>query len=62
MLCCLSSHPQWIYRWFEGFDWEGLEKGTLTPPIVPEVRFNHMTLKVGSRAVLVLVTIALWGR
>ncbi|XP_019730032.1 cGMP-dependent protein kinase 1-like isoform X2 [Hippocampus comes] len=32
------------HRWFESFDWEGLEKGTLTPPIVPEVRFNHMTL------------------
>uniref|UniRef100_A0A3Q2CSE8 cGMP-dependent protein kinase n=1 Tax=Cyprinodon variegatus TaxID=28743 RepID=A0A3Q2CSE8_CYPVA len=24
-------------EWFEGFSWEGLRKGTLTPPIVPRV-------------------------
>ncbi|EDM13122.1 protein kinase, cGMP-dependent, type 1 (mapped), isoform CRA_a [Rattus norvegicus] len=24
-------------RWFEGFNWEGLRKGTLTPPIIPSV-------------------------
>lgn len=24
-------------RWFEGFNWEGLKKGTLTPPIIPNV-------------------------
>lgn len=24
-------------RWFEGFNWEGLKKGTLTPPIIPTV-------------------------
>uniref|UniRef100_A0A8C5MTI4 Protein kinase cGMP-dependent 1 n=1 Tax=Leptobrachium leishanense TaxID=445787 RepID=A0A8C5MTI4_9ANUR len=23
--------------WFEGFNWEGLRKGTLTPPIIPSV-------------------------
>ncbi|XP_051758221.1 cGMP-dependent protein kinase 1 isoform X1 [Ctenopharyngodon idella] len=23
--------------WFEGFDWEGLQKGTLTPPVIPNV-------------------------
>ncbi|XP_067269137.1 cGMP-dependent protein kinase 1 [Pseudorasbora parva] len=23
--------------WFEGFDWEGLQKGTLTPPLIPNV-------------------------
>lgn len=26
-----------ILRWFEGFNWEGLKKGTLTPPIIPIV-------------------------
>lgn len=26
------------FRWFEGFNWEGLKKGTLTPPIIPNVR------------------------
>lgn len=26
-------------RWFEGFNWEGLKKGTLTPPIIPTVSF-----------------------
>ncbi|XP_068160902.1 cGMP-dependent protein kinase 1-like [Antennarius striatus] len=25
------------YKWFEGFNWEGLRKGTLAPPIVPQV-------------------------
>uniref|UniRef100_A0ACB8F8E6 cGMP-dependent protein kinase 1 n=1 Tax=Sphaerodactylus townsendi TaxID=933632 RepID=A0ACB8F8E6_9SAUR len=25
------------HKWFEGFNWEGLRKGTLTPPIVPSV-------------------------
>ncbi|MGH0138290.1 UNVERIFIED_CONTAM: hypothetical protein FKN15_066088 [Acipenser sinensis] len=25
------------HKWFEGFNWEGLRKGTLTPPIVPNV-------------------------
>uniref|UniRef100_A0A1A7W7V9 cGMP-dependent protein kinase n=1 Tax=Iconisemion striatum TaxID=60296 RepID=A0A1A7W7V9_9TELE len=25
------------HKWFEGFNWEGLKKGTLTPPIIPEV-------------------------
>ncbi|KAG1949243.1 long-chain-fatty-acid--CoA ligase 1 isoform a [Pimephales promelas] len=26
------------HMWFEGFDWEGLRKGTLTPPVIPNVR------------------------
>ncbi|KAI2661317.1 cGMP-dependent protein kinase 1 [Labeo rohita] len=25
------------HMWFEGFDWEGLQKGTLTPPVIPNV-------------------------
>uniref|UniRef100_A0A8D3D0L4 cGMP-dependent protein kinase n=1 Tax=Scophthalmus maximus TaxID=52904 RepID=A0A8D3D0L4_SCOMX len=25
------------HKWFEGFNWEGLRKGTLTPPITPDV-------------------------
>uniref|UniRef100_A0A673A0S1 cGMP-dependent protein kinase n=1 Tax=Sphaeramia orbicularis TaxID=375764 RepID=A0A673A0S1_9TELE len=25
------------HKWFEGFNWEGLKKGTLTPPIIPGV-------------------------
>uniref|UniRef100_A0A8C6WKR4 cGMP-dependent protein kinase n=1 Tax=Neogobius melanostomus TaxID=47308 RepID=A0A8C6WKR4_9GOBI len=25
------------HKWFEGFNWEGLKKGTLTPPISPNV-------------------------
>uniref|UniRef100_A0A671RKV4 cGMP-dependent protein kinase n=1 Tax=Sinocyclocheilus anshuiensis TaxID=1608454 RepID=A0A671RKV4_9TELE len=25
------------HKWFEGFNWEGLRKGTLTPPIIPHV-------------------------
>ncbi|KAI4874244.1 hypothetical protein NFI96_007730 [Prochilodus magdalenae] len=25
------------HKWFEGFNWEGLRKGTLAPPIIPNV-------------------------
>ncbi|XP_023657303.1 cGMP-dependent protein kinase 1 isoform X2 [Paramormyrops kingsleyae] len=25
------------HKWFEGFNWEGIRKGTLTPPIIPDV-------------------------
>ncbi|XP_061887816.1 cGMP-dependent protein kinase 1-like isoform X1 [Entelurus aequoreus] len=25
------------HKWFDGFDWPGLKKGTLTPPITPDV-------------------------
>ena len=28
----------YIFRWYQGFDWEGLEARTLTPPIIPKVR------------------------
>ena len=27
-----------LSRWFQGFDWEGLHKGTLVPPIHPKVK------------------------
>lgn len=26
------------FRWFDGFNWEGLRNRTLTPPILPKVR------------------------
>uniref|UniRef100_A0A672PCF8 Protein kinase domain-containing protein n=1 Tax=Sinocyclocheilus grahami TaxID=75366 RepID=A0A672PCF8_SINGR len=26
-----------LCRWFEGFDWEGLQKDTMTPPVIPNV-------------------------
>uniref|UniRef100_A0A8D0CHZ6 cGMP-dependent protein kinase n=1 Tax=Scleropages formosus TaxID=113540 RepID=A0A8D0CHZ6_SCLFO len=25
------------HKWFEGFNWDGLEKGTLNPPVIPNV-------------------------
>jgi len=25
------------HKWFEGFNWDGLRKGTLKPPYVPTV-------------------------
>eukprot|EP00057_Strongylocentrotus_purpuratus_P024320 XP_011678794.1 PREDICTED: cGMP-dependent protein kinase 1 [Strongylocentrotus purpuratus] len=28
------------HKWFDGFNWEGLRKRSLTPPIVPTVRSN----------------------
>lgn len=27
-----------MYRWYQGFDWEGLRSQTLVPPIQPKVR------------------------
>lgn len=27
-----------LFRWFEGFNWDGLCKGTLNPPVIPKVR------------------------
>lgn len=26
------------FRWFDGFNWEGLVNRTLTPPILPKIR------------------------
>lgn len=26
-----------FFRWFDGFNWEGLTERTLTPPILPNV-------------------------
>lgn len=37
-----------MFRWFEGFNWEGLRKGTLTPPILPDV--SQLTFHVGGKA------------
>uniref|UniRef100_A0A8C1KPI3 cGMP-dependent protein kinase n=1 Tax=Cyprinus carpio TaxID=7962 RepID=A0A8C1KPI3_CYPCA len=32
------------HKWFEGFNWDGLRKGTLTPPIIPNVSaYAHVT-------------------
>lgn len=36
-LVCPLVASLFIFRWFEGFNWEGLKKGTLTPPIIPIV-------------------------
>lgn len=36
-LVCPLVAALFIFRWFEGFNWEGLKKGTLTPPIIPIV-------------------------
>ena len=30
-----------FYRWFDGFNWEGLVNRTLSPPILPQVK--HVT-------------------
>ena len=32
----LSNFPS-CYRWYQGFDWDGLENRTLAPPIMPKV-------------------------
>uniref|UniRef100_A0A8C1KYD1 cGMP-dependent protein kinase n=1 Tax=Cyprinus carpio TaxID=7962 RepID=A0A8C1KYD1_CYPCA len=41
-LCRYAHHfkTHWLKlekRWFEGFNWDGLRKGTLMPPIIPNV-------------------------
>lgn len=33
-LQCIS----FLFRWFDGFNWEGLRNRTLIPPILPKVR------------------------
>nr|XP_061807190.1 cGMP-dependent protein kinase 1-like [Nerophis lumbriciformis] len=33
----LDDDGVWKQRWFEGFDWDGLDGGTLTPPVIPDV-------------------------
>ncbi len=33
------------HRWYQGFDWEGLERRTLPPPILPKVG-DTVSLKV----------------
>ena len=40
------------FRWFQGFDWEGLDQRKLTPPIVPKVSscLVELTLSPGSAA------------
>jgi cGMP-dependent protein kinase len=31
-----------VFRWFEGFSWECLKKGTLAAPYVPKVRYSFV--------------------
>jgi len=31
------------HRWYQGFDWEGLEARTLSPPIVPKIKASNDT-------------------
>jgi len=31
------------HRWYQGFDWEGLEARTLTPPIIPKIKSTNDT-------------------
>lgn len=31
------------HRWYQGFDWEGLEARTLTPPIIPKIKASNDT-------------------
>lgn len=45
-LCCFC------FRWFEGFNWEGLKKGTLTPPIIPNVSADNITHAFSFQVVL----------
>ena len=32
------------HKWFEGFNWEGLKKRTLTPPFIPKVMLSPITV------------------
>ena len=43
-VCCLNhfvdkkkTRMLICFRWFTGFDWEGIKKRTMAPPIMPEV-------------------------
>lgn len=37
----LSFYRYYFFRWFDGFNWEGLVNKTLIPPIIPRVK--HVT-------------------
>lgn len=32
------NDPIFLFRWFDGFNWEGLRSRTLEPPIMPRVQ------------------------
>lgn len=38
------------HKWFEGFNWDGLKKRTLKPPITPQVSYTFKK-KLNTRAV-----------
>lgn len=45
VVCCFHNKLETInikslvlFRWFDGFNWEGLRNHTLSPPITPNVR------------------------
>jgi cGMP-dependent protein kinase len=37
-MCFFLLIIQINHKWYHGFDWVALLKGTLTPPIVPELK------------------------
>ena len=40
------------HKWFEGFNWEGLKKRTLTPPFIPKVTITFEVLISVSRPII----------
>ena len=47
---CLWNALTWslFFRWFQSFDWEGLQKQSMTPPIVPKVIISNTILVIKS--------------
>lgn len=47
-VCCKTQiHRLWcsvFIRWFEGFNWDGLCKRTLNPPVIPRVRHFEFSI------------------
>jgi len=40
----INCYCRVIDRWYQGFDWEGLRVQSTTPPIVPKVLRDYLTL------------------
>jgi len=42
-----TNYTDIFYRWFQGFDWEGLVNRSMVPPIVPKVILYYIWKKKG---------------
>lgn len=46
MVFICGNDALFLFRWFEGFNWDGLYKRTLNPPVIPRVSHIKILLIV----------------